>query len=201
MTLHTHAEKELRAAGFYGKDSDYAGMIPEAVLELIDVFAKQGHSGASASIVIKLFNKLASYGILNPIEKNDPSEFTEGHIGSQPFYQGKRITALFKDGENGKPYYIDAIVWKGEEDYDTFTGMVDGEVSRQYVRFPFTPKTFYVDVVKEYTEGVPVDTKAFYVEDHVDGEKRYYQYKIKDRKQLDEVFTYYERFDPSELRK
>ena len=62
MGLREHAEVELKAAGLYDKDADYGGMIPEAVLELVEVFAKQGHSSGSAGIVTSILHKvLQSY--------------------------------------------------------------------------------------------------------------------------------------------
>ena len=69
-------------------------------------------------------------------------------------YQNSRCSALFKNNNN-EAYYLDAIVWKGIEDYDTFTGQVyidDKKFeligSSQLVKFPFKPKTFYIDVVR-----------------------------------------------------
>lgn len=182
MALHEHAERELRLAGFYSADSDYGGMLPDAVLELIDVFTKQGHSGGSAASVIGLLKTLASYKILAPIT-DSAEEWVE--TGNR-VYQHKRLSAVFKHGENSKPYYLDAIVWKGEEPHDTFTGTIEGIRSRQYIRLPFMPKTFFVDVVKHYDiENYPADQV-------VEGAGKYV-YTIKDRKQLDEVFSYYDK--------
>ncbi len=61
MGLVDHAEKELRRVGLFDKDSDYDGMLGEDVLELIKLFAGQGHSGMSAEMSIQLFEKLARY--------------------------------------------------------------------------------------------------------------------------------------------
>jgi hypothetical protein len=61
MSLIEHAKMELQIAGAFDKDSDYQGAIGEAVMELIEVFSKQGHSGMSASYVAGLFHKLAKY--------------------------------------------------------------------------------------------------------------------------------------------
>ena len=48
MNLIQHAQLELKLAGLFNKDSDYGGEIGKAVLELVNVFEKQGHSGFSA---------------------------------------------------------------------------------------------------------------------------------------------------------
>lgn len=47
--LTDYAKDELTRAGLFDKDSDYDGMLGTAALEIIEVFAKQGHSGMSAS--------------------------------------------------------------------------------------------------------------------------------------------------------
>lgn len=62
--LVTHAESELRRAGLFDADSDYDGAIGEAVMDLIRVFSAQGHSGASAEMVLAIFNKLARFEAL-----------------------------------------------------------------------------------------------------------------------------------------
>lgn len=59
--LINHANEQLKKAGLYDKDSDYDGMLGEAVLELITVFANQGHSGMSAEMTIQLFERLARF--------------------------------------------------------------------------------------------------------------------------------------------
>lgn len=50
---------------------------------------------------------------------------------------------MFIRRKDGKPYYLDAIVWQ-YEDGGAFTGTVEGITSRQFIRLPFLPKTFYV---------------------------------------------------------
>ena len=65
--LVKHAEFELKKAGLFDKDSDYDGQLGEATLELIKVFADQGHSGMSANMVRELFRKLSSFEPLTPL--------------------------------------------------------------------------------------------------------------------------------------
>jgi len=84
-------------------------------------------------------------------------------------YQNKRLSAVFKDGENGVPYYLNAISWRSPNG-GCWSGTAytkDGKKvkSRQFIRTPFTPKTFIIDV---------------------DGDMM-----IKDKAQLEEVFKYY----------
>lgn len=57
--LHEHAKEQLEKAGYY--TDDYGEMIANSVIDLIDLFSSQGHSGFSANMTIRLFSKLASW--------------------------------------------------------------------------------------------------------------------------------------------
>lgn len=59
--LIDHANKELTKAGLFDKDADYDGELGKAVLELITVFAGQGHSGYSATLTRDFFYKLSNF--------------------------------------------------------------------------------------------------------------------------------------------
>lgn len=59
--LVNHANEQLSKQGLFDKDSDYDGELGKGVLELITVFANQGHSGYSAELTIQLFSKLARF--------------------------------------------------------------------------------------------------------------------------------------------
>lgn len=109
MGLVEFSKKELETAGLFDKDKDfYGGMTGKAVLELIEVFAKQGHSGMSASVVRTLFNKLADYKPITSITDLQ-SDWIE--VGDNMF-QHKQVSAVFKTGESGKPYYLDGQIFK-----------------------------------------------------------------------------------------
>jgi hypothetical protein len=173
MSLRTHAEHEMKLAGLDKKDSDYGGMLYGAVLDLIDVFAKQGHSGCSASMVSNIFNKLSRYENLTPLTGKDE----EWNDVGEDMWQNNRVSSVFKDKDK-KPYYLDAIVWKTQtgSTWGGSANKLNGEVvgSRQFIKsFPFIPKTFYIDVIeKEISKGN-------------------WEFTIKDEKQLEKVFEYY----------
>ena len=57
-TLQTYAYDWLKSRGLFDEDSDYNGMLGEAVLELVKVFSKQGHSGFSAGLTKEMFYRL-----------------------------------------------------------------------------------------------------------------------------------------------
>jgi len=104
--LYQHAKRELTFAGLLSKDSDYNGMLGEAALDLIEVFARQGHSGCSAGLTIQLFKELASFKNLTPIT-NNPDEWmdvAEAYNGKEAVWQNRRCSSLFSNN-GGKTYY------------------------------------------------------------------------------------------------
>ena len=66
-----HAKREFLSLGYKPIDKcedDPDKWIQENVLELLEVFDKQGHSGHSAPFAIKYFSKLANFKPLGPIQ-------------------------------------------------------------------------------------------------------------------------------------
>ncbi len=62
-TRHEFFKKRLAEMGLYDEGSDYDGLIGKWVEELSDLFAKQRHSGGSASSTLGVFNQLmGEYG-------------------------------------------------------------------------------------------------------------------------------------------
>lgn len=55
---HEFFTRRVKELGLLDKDSDYDGMLGKAVLELSEVFGKQGHSGFSANATRSIFNQL-----------------------------------------------------------------------------------------------------------------------------------------------
>ena len=106
-------------------------------------------------------------------------------------YQNNRNSAVFKEGKDGKAYYINAIIFKDNNGICSNSQgggikLKNGKTlsSRQYIRnFPFTPKSFYIDVVQ--TERDKTDI-------HLEGLVWQHTYDIKDENQLKEVFELYE---------
>ena len=70
------ARVELKRAGLFDRDSVYEGAIGDAVMELLRVFARQGHSGASAYLTADLFVRLVRGEVLTPLT-SDPAEWRE----------------------------------------------------------------------------------------------------------------------------
>jgi len=186
----------------------------DEILAICEKFGNSGQSGGSAPYVAGALSsavkKLCMFQTIAPLtgiddEWSDVSSYSPG----ETLYQNKRNAAVFKD--NSGVWYLDAIVWCGDtpgesgNTWDTFSGTVQGIKSRQYIKeFPFEPKTFYIGVTREM---LPIDwqeepffqDKDYYniseyeatgVKNWIPGDK--YRYVIKDIKQLDEVWKYYQ---------
>ena len=134
--LINHAINELKSIGMYGTDDEMSQMMSQSVLDLLEVFSKQGHSGHSAPYCIKLFKTLAEFKPLSPLsgkdeEWNDVSDHTGGNL-----YQNKRCSSVFKDGD--RAYNVDGkVFWEWFRDKD-------GTVSKTYYscKESFIPVTF-----------------------------------------------------------
>ena len=105
--LVSHAEFEMKRVGLDKPDSDYDGMLYDAVLRLVKCFADDGHSGFSAMQTLKIFMRVAQFKTLSPIT-NDPSEWSDvsdmGGPDGKPVFQNRRDSACFSN-DGGKTYY------------------------------------------------------------------------------------------------
>lgn len=169
MSYKEHALREFKYIGWMKENGEYNDNMQELmckdILELLEVFSKHGHSGSSAPYAINLFKTLAAFEPIGGIKCTDDEWTNTGNT-----YQNKRLSSVFKEKKDSPPYYLNAIVWKGKGRGNAFTGTVEGIKSRQFIKLPFIPKTFYIDVYNKKGE-----------------------YHIKDKNQLDEVFEYYKR--------
>jgi hypothetical protein len=100
--LIQYAERELKLAGIGDKDADYDGALESCVLELVEVFARQEHSGYSALSTLQLFNELAQF---HPLTPNDHSQYQDvSGLSGYSLLQDTRDSRWFsKDG--GKTWY------------------------------------------------------------------------------------------------
>lgn len=139
MTTIERAKDELRRAGLMDKDSDYGGAVGEAVSELLDVFATQGHSGASAAMTVNLFKRVALGESLTPLT-GDPSEWIDHETGpGTGTYQSCRESCVFSD-DLKRAYTIDGVIFV-EDNGAGFTSIL----SRVWFDLPgIPPKTRHV---------------------------------------------------------
>lgn len=149
-----HAQQEFRAAGWVDEKGRYTdemqGWICEHVLTLLDVFADEGHSGSSAPYVINVFSKLAKFEPIAPLTGEDWewNEVSDGADGVM--YQNNRMSSVFKNGLDGKAYWLDGkVFWEWFEDHDreVFKSHYTSRDSKVYIEFPWVkPESEYVFV-------------------------------------------------------
>lgn len=150
--LVLHARRELEAAGFFKPDSDYDGALGPAVMELVEVFSRQGHSGFSAGQVRGLFNLVAAFKPVGPLTGDD-SEWIEID-DDEGLYQNVRCSRVFKDSTGA--YDIEGRVFEEPNGVRYTRGGAD-RGSRVYVEFPYTPTT---EIVKVDADGNPIDQRG-----------------------------------------
>lgn len=179
-------KKEWKDRGAQPDDMPIVLEFEKDILKLIDKFGKSGQSGGSApfyfSAISNTIKKLCMHEALSPLT-GEESEWGEKYsLGTHSMQQNKRNSAVFKK-EDGTCDYISAVVFQGEDKYDTFTGEVEGVHSCLKIKsFPFIPKTFYIDVTRERNDTDP---------DRVSCGDGDYLYRIKDRSQLEAVKELY----------
>lgn len=190
---YNHAEIELDILTQSATDPDNRPVIEafrDEILAICEKFGNSGQSGGSAPYTARALSqaieKLCLFEPLMPIMGVDDEWFCcvggdDTTINEDKFiYQNKRCGSIFKEGKNGKPYYLDAIAFIDTKG-NGWTGganLPDGNVlrSRQFIKeFPFTPKTFKINVVD--VEVTPGD----------------WDFTIEEVAQLDNVFEYYAR--------
>ena len=110
MNLVEHAEYELKLGGFnldvedIKTDEDYASMCGKHALELIKVFASQGHSGFSAETTLQIFNRLVHHKPLTNNLSDNPDEWEDrSHMCEEKVWQSKRNSSCFT--HDMKVYY------------------------------------------------------------------------------------------------
>lgn len=59
MTFKEFAEKWIKDKGLSDPDADYGGALAKSIMELVEVFAKQGHSGGSAALVLSSLHAIS----------------------------------------------------------------------------------------------------------------------------------------------
>lgn len=191
----SHAKRELEILAKVVPDAIVTPFAKE-IIALCEAFGRSGQSGGSmpytASAIADAVKTLMMFETIAPLTGEDDEWMDVTDVnGDDPLFQNVRDSRVFKDGKDGRAWFLDAIVFDGDIG-GRFTGngsvMLRDEVlsSRQFIKsFPFNPKTFYVDVVdyrwKDKEETTP-DVKG-----------DWWTHSIKDEAQLKEVFEYYDK--------
>ena len=100
--LVKHVKNELRLIGYDVENpdtDDLNGMMSSHIIEIAEIFSKQGHSGASGEYAIQVLEQVLRFKNLTPLT-TDPAEWVE--VGPE-MWQNKRSSDAFSD-DGGKTY-------------------------------------------------------------------------------------------------
>ena len=133
--------------------------VTKDILELLDVFEKQGHSGFSASYVVNLFKDLVNYKPLSPLTGEDDEWADAISFGPDdpPAQLNKRCHGLFrKNYDNSTARYMDDIIFSDNGGITWFTCESKAQKYRKPIKFPWMPPTEPRRIYIKYAEDVPL---------------------------------------------
>lgn len=169
MGLVEYAKSELDKIA---KDDDgMQEMMNKDILEIVEIFSNQGHSGFSASYALSVLERLLRFKPLSPLTGND-DEWREP-FDLKGTRQNKRCSSVFKRAD-GTCHDNNAII---VSDNGGITWFRSGRFRKQ-VSFPYTPPSKPEKVYIEYTEHVPAGftgDKYDIITDDKDRIKRLYE--------------------------
>lgn len=118
-TIDRAKEEMEKAWGKSDEDGDdIQELVKQDVLELLEVFSKQGHSGMSASYVLGVFMRLANHKPLTPLTGEDDEWWEPNQNDPEKLQQNKRYSAVFrKNFDNSTAYNIDGRVFIDSDGY------------------------------------------------------------------------------------
>lgn len=147
--LYEYAKKELERIEKGCKDEESLSMqqaIDKNILELINVFSNQHHSGFTATYVIDILQRLLHYKPLTPLTgEDDEWENVTSYGYDTPTFQNKRCSAVFKDDRGA--YWVEGKIFSSDLGHTWYTNS-DSCVP---VTFPFN--------VPDKSEVVVIDNK------------------------------------------
>ena len=117
--------------------------IEKDILELIETFEKQGHSGFSGNYVLSIFERLVRFLPITPLTGDD-DEWNE--CGGVNYWQNKRCGRVFKDSDG--PYDSCVRVFS-DDGGETF---YQSRESRERIEFPYYPPTHAKKIILENRE-------------------------------------------------
>lgn len=158
-------------------------MMNKNILDILEVFCDQGHSGFSASYLINALTRLMDWKPLSPLTGADDEWNT--CYGDKETEQNSRCSAVFrKKGDNSTAYYIHGKVFSDDGGITWFSG----KESRVPVTFPFAvpdkPEYVYIEYLEDVPPGFTGD-KYEIITDKPDRIKALYEKK---RKEFDEAY-------------
>lgn len=171
------AKRELDILANDGGRDGLQEMMNKDILEMLEVFSAQGHSGLSASYAIAALVRLMNWKPLSPLTGSD-DEWIECSEGLE---QNKRYSAVFRNkGDNSTAYHIHGKIFSDDGGM-TWNEMADSTVP---VTFPFTvperPEKVYIKWAND-------DQSAYGVLTDLEEIKALYEQKKKEYQEREEA--------------
>ena len=157
MNLHEHAVNEL---SLIDDGSEEQQWVNKSIINIVDAFADQGHSGFSAKYSLNLLSRLLNFYPINPITDSE-DEWGKWHgPEGKKSRQAKRYSALFQD-EDGSVYDINRISKRYEGHMDS-----SWYGPSYYVKLPYLPNPNLHYTIKVPKEFWPDDAPSPSTEDY-----------------------------------
>lgn len=125
-------------------------VINKNLLDLVELFAKQGHSGFTANYTINILIKLLNQSFITPLTGAD-DEWVEVSRG---VFQNNRESKIFKQHDifNGQAYYIDGKAFSRDGGKTWYTN----SESFVTIKFPLykLPDTEYIILREDDVNGI-----------------------------------------------
>jgi hypothetical protein len=131
------AKEELARIG--GQDDEMQQAMNRDILQIVETFSDQGHSGFSAGYALNIIKRLLNWKPILPLTGED-DEWGETYKGDEEkTQQNKRCSAVFrKNYDNSTAYYINGKVFSDDKGESWYTD-----------RNSFVPVTFPYDVPEQ----------------------------------------------------
>lgn len=144
--LVKHAKNELKLLG--GEDDEMQQLMDKDILQIVEIFANQGHSGFSASYAISILRRLLAFMPITPLTGED-DEWEEPDVDRYT-QQNKSYSSVFRNSKTNESYDINAVTfYYGDDTSEWNRGGV-----RYGITFPYAPKESSIKLVlpKEYED-------------------------------------------------
>lgn len=132
--LHDYAVKEMDIA--WPEPDPMQDAIKKDILEIVDTFSAQGHSGVSAPYCIAILERLLRYKPITPLTGED-DEWDKPY-GKNNTQQNKRCSSIFRENfDNSTAHDIHGKVFS-DDGGKAFYSTRDSQIP---IEFPYYPQT------------------------------------------------------------
>lgn len=160
--------------------------INKNVLDIIELFASQGHGCISAGYVMSILERLLCFKPITPLTGEDDEWTDVSYEMGRKHFQNKRCASVFKttdaQGNTIEVHDIDAIAYSDNGGLTWYTS----NRFRKNATFPYEPPTHPEKVYIEYTEDVPLGWSGDKYEIITDDKERIEALRAKMQKKFDE---------------